>query len=327
MLLSRLLTRGWRDVEDAAARIRDFDPDWLVLAARGTSDNAARYAQYVFGAFNHLYAGLATAVPVHRSTREPPQLGRALTIGISQSGQSPDVVSVIREAREQGGLTIAITNDDRSPIGSHRRHLPAIARGPRALGRRDQDLYQSALVASDAQPGAGRRSCSSHGAGGAPALGRASVGNESLHRQAGPGLQRLRAFLRSRSRVLLLDRARDCTQDQGDLLCDGRIPTLEPTCSTGPLPWSTTNLPVILLATEGRSCASILELGEVLLERGARIIAISDRAELCSRAQTAICDPQCSRVAGPHRHGPPRTGVGQKAGPGAWNRSGVDRGV
>jgi glucosamine--fructose-6-phosphate aminotransferase (isomerizing) len=37
-------------------------------------------------------------------------------IGISQSGQSPDIVSVIEEGRRQGAPTIAITNDLESPL-------------------------------------------------------------------------------------------------------------------------------------------------------------------------------------------------------------------
>jgi glucosamine--fructose-6-phosphate aminotransferase (isomerizing) len=40
----------------------------------------------------------------------------ALVIGISQSGQSPDIVSVIEEGRRQGSPTIAITNDLESPL-------------------------------------------------------------------------------------------------------------------------------------------------------------------------------------------------------------------
>ena len=35
----------------------------------------------------------------------------ALVIGISQSGRSPDIVAVLEEARRQGALTIAMTND------------------------------------------------------------------------------------------------------------------------------------------------------------------------------------------------------------------------
>jgi glucosamine--fructose-6-phosphate aminotransferase (isomerizing) len=46
----------------------------------------------------------------------PPRLEGALVIGISQSGQSPDIVSVLQEARSQGTPTIAITNDLDSPL-------------------------------------------------------------------------------------------------------------------------------------------------------------------------------------------------------------------
>jgi glutamine---fructose-6-phosphate transaminase (isomerizing) len=42
--------------------IRELDGKFthIVIAARGTSDNAARYAQYLFGAHNALQVALAT---------------------------------------------------------------------------------------------------------------------------------------------------------------------------------------------------------------------------------------------------------------------------
>ena len=45
-----------------------------------------------------------------------PNLSDALVIGISQSGQSPDVVGVLAEAQRQGAMTVAITNDRSSPL-------------------------------------------------------------------------------------------------------------------------------------------------------------------------------------------------------------------
>jgi len=89
--------------------------DYVVIAARGTSDNAARYAQYLFGAHNRLQVALATPSLFSLYGR-PPSLDRALVIGISQSGQSPDIVSVLAEGRRQGRPTIAITNDPASPL-------------------------------------------------------------------------------------------------------------------------------------------------------------------------------------------------------------------
>ena len=115
--LAQMLTSANDAVRDAAARIRAFVPDVVLLAARGSSDNAARYAQYLFGAFNGLVVALATP-SLFTLYRRPPRLSRALSIGISQSGQSPDVVAVIEETRRQGGLTLAITNDPSSPLAN-----------------------------------------------------------------------------------------------------------------------------------------------------------------------------------------------------------------
>ena len=86
-----------------------------VIAARGTSDNAARYAQYVWGTRNGVSVGLTTPSLFSVYDR-PPSLAGALVVGISQSGQSPDIVSVLAEGRRQNCPTVAITNDTQSPL-------------------------------------------------------------------------------------------------------------------------------------------------------------------------------------------------------------------
>ncbi len=88
---------------------------YVLIAARGTSDNAARYAQYVFGAYNHLQVALATP-SLYTLYGTPPDLRGALVVGISQSGQSPDIVSVLAAGRAQGRPTLAITNAPASPL-------------------------------------------------------------------------------------------------------------------------------------------------------------------------------------------------------------------
>jgi glucosamine--fructose-6-phosphate aminotransferase (isomerizing) len=88
---------------------------YVVIAARGTSDNAARYAQYVLGAFNNYQVALATP-SLYTVYKNPPDLTDALVIGVSQSGQSPDIVSVLSSAKEQGAPTVCITNDVNSPL-------------------------------------------------------------------------------------------------------------------------------------------------------------------------------------------------------------------
>jgi glucosamine--fructose-6-phosphate aminotransferase (isomerizing) len=87
----------------------------VVIAARGTSDNAARYAKYLLGAHNGTQVALATP-SLFTMYRQPPKMEGALVIGISQSGQSPDIVSVISEGKRQGRPTVAITNETSSPL-------------------------------------------------------------------------------------------------------------------------------------------------------------------------------------------------------------------
>lgn len=94
---------------------------YVFFAARGTSDNAARYGQYLFGMFNRLPVALA-APSLFTVYETPPRLDGALVIGISQSGQSPDVVRVLEEARRQGAPCVAVTNDAGSPLAQAADH-------------------------------------------------------------------------------------------------------------------------------------------------------------------------------------------------------------
>jgi len=114
-VLSRLLGNEAAAVHEIAAAIRAREVAHVLIAARGTSDNAARYGQYLLGGYNRLPVGLATP-SLFSVYQQPPRLGRGLVIGISQSGQSPDIVAVLAEARRQGGSTLAITNDPGSPL-------------------------------------------------------------------------------------------------------------------------------------------------------------------------------------------------------------------
>jgi glutamine---fructose-6-phosphate transaminase (isomerizing) len=114
-IIGDLLERESSTVKQIAKAIRDFNPVFIHIAARGTSDNAARYAQYLFGIHAHLPVGLA-APSIHTLYETSPNLSRALVLGISQSGKSEDVCRVIADAREQGALTVAITNAPDSPL-------------------------------------------------------------------------------------------------------------------------------------------------------------------------------------------------------------------
>lgn len=86
---------------------RDFD--MVLLAARGSSDNAALYARYLIEI--HLGIPVSLAAPsVITRYKSHMRYRRCLAIGISQSGAAPDVAEVLGYMKEQGHTTLAITN-------------------------------------------------------------------------------------------------------------------------------------------------------------------------------------------------------------------------
>jgi glucosamine--fructose-6-phosphate aminotransferase (isomerizing) len=105
---------GWERAQIAARTLARDDIDYIVIAARGTSDNAARYAQYLLGTDAHLVVALAA--PWLYESQSPPRLARGAVVAVSQSGRSPDVAAVLAAARAQRRPTIAITNDPGSPV-------------------------------------------------------------------------------------------------------------------------------------------------------------------------------------------------------------------
>ena len=104
-------------------------PSGILIAARGTSDNAARYAKYVWGYNNQIPVALA-APSLFSVYGKPPLLGDNLVVGISQSGESPDLLAVLAEANRQGCPTLAITNQPDSPLGIEATHVIDIQAGP-----------------------------------------------------------------------------------------------------------------------------------------------------------------------------------------------------
>lgn len=121
--LRGLLEEERTNIQRLAQAIRDRDIDNVVIAARGSSDNAGRYAQYLLGAMNRLPVALTTPSLFTIYQRPPRFAPRTLVLGISQSGKSPDIVSVLAEARRQGQLTAALTNIPGSDLAQTADHI------------------------------------------------------------------------------------------------------------------------------------------------------------------------------------------------------------
>src|SRR5215218_7309245 len=114
-VLATVLGEGWGTVVSAACTLRSRGFRFAMLAARGTSDNAAIYAKYLF----EVLLGIPTALasPSTFTLYEGRMnLDDVLVVGISQSGESKDILETISRTRELGASTLTITNDDGSSL-------------------------------------------------------------------------------------------------------------------------------------------------------------------------------------------------------------------
>src|SRR5262245_18121520 len=113
----------------AAALLREPPVDYLIAAARGSSDNAARFAQYLLGAETGLTVALA-APWLYADPHRAPRIGAGAALAISQSGRSPDIVGVLAAARAQHRQAIAITEDTGSPLAAEADVVVPLGVGP-----------------------------------------------------------------------------------------------------------------------------------------------------------------------------------------------------
>ncbi|WP_037409675.1 SIS domain-containing protein [Candidatus Solirubrobacter pratensis] len=127
-VVERLLVEEAAAIAAAAEDVERRRPRYAVIAARGSSDNAARYAQHLMGRFWGMPVALATP-SLHTLYEAPLRYDDALVVGISQSGASPDVAGVVSEATAQGALTIAITNAPDSPLARAAQHVIGLQTG------------------------------------------------------------------------------------------------------------------------------------------------------------------------------------------------------
>jgi glutamine---fructose-6-phosphate transaminase (isomerizing) len=129
-ILKTLIETEKEHIMIIADEISAAQPRFVVIVARGTSDNAARYAQYTLGAMAGLPVALATPslTTLYDAT---PRMEGALVIGISQSGQSLEPTRVLEAAHHAGAaLTLSITNDPDSPLAEVADHHISLHAGP-----------------------------------------------------------------------------------------------------------------------------------------------------------------------------------------------------
>ncbi|PBC61189.1 glucosamine-6-phosphate deaminase [Streptomyces sp. Tue6028] len=128
-VMRRILDSGAPRIQDVARQVASRSPRFVLLAARGTSDNAALYAKYLLEIRLGMPCGL-TSMSTITAYGARPDLSDVLVITVSQSGGSPDLVASTRAAREAGAITLAVTNNPDSPLAAVSEYHIDIMAGP-----------------------------------------------------------------------------------------------------------------------------------------------------------------------------------------------------
>ena len=277
---TRLLRDGRSDVEAIAerlsGRLAEREIDHVVIAARGSSDHAAIYAQYLFGA--HLRLPVALATPSLISLyRVEPRLDRSLVIGISQSGRSPDIVAVVEEARRQGAMTVALTNDTDSPLAETADHVIDLRAGPElataATKTYTTELVAAALLSTALEPPSSKETAD---LASLPALMSAALTEE-------PRARDLAAAHAKRERAVVLGRgysyasAREWALKLQEMALVAAMPYSAADFEHGPLALAEPDIPVLAVAPSGPELeAQVALLTRLKEDHGARLLVISD---------------------------------------------------
>ena len=126
--LRRTLERGLRGIRDLERRLGKDRPRLMVIAARGTSDNAGQFGRYLIEITTGIPVSLA-APSVVTLYKKGLDLRGTLVVGISQSGESTDTNAVLSNARKRGAITVGVTNEPRSTMAQTAEHILLVHAG------------------------------------------------------------------------------------------------------------------------------------------------------------------------------------------------------
>ncbi|MBT2417508.1 SIS domain-containing protein [Streptomyces sp. ISL-22] len=275
-VLRRLLSAGARAIREVAQEIAARAPRFVLLTARGTSDNAALYAKYLLEVRLGLPCGL-TSMSTTTAYGARPDLTDVLVITVSQSGGSPDLVASTRAARAAGAITLAVTNNPDSPLaGVSEYHLDIMAGPERALPA--TKTYTASLLTLYLFVEGLR------GGDGTPAKVLPDLAGQLLARQ--DEVRTLAARYRFAERMVIISRgygyptAREAALK---LMETSYIPALAYSGADllhGPLAMVDNVSPVIAVVTDGKGGEALQPVLDRLRGRGADLVVIGPRHQV-----------------------------------------------
>lgn len=283
-VIANLLTREIEHIGEIAAQLPPFD--YVLIAARGSSDHAAMYATYAWGGLARRSVALASP-SLHTLYETPPSLESALVVGVSQSGQSPDILAVVAEGKRQGRPTLAITNDGASPLAAAADHVVELHAGnERSVAATKTYTTQLAVMAAFAAVWSGSQERLAELRQLPDALERTLKGAAGVAQRAeryrymdgcvviGRGYNYATAF--------------EVALKLKELTYVMAIPYSSADFRHGPIATISEGSPAILVMPEGKALDDMLALAAELRERGAELLVISDAPQALDLATVAL---------------------------------------
>jgi glucosamine--fructose-6-phosphate aminotransferase (isomerizing) len=275
------------EIEALCRDLRGRNITSVMVAARGSSDNAGVYANYIFQSFNGVPVAMATP-SLYTFYHTPPRLSGVFMLGISQSGQSEDIVEVMAEARRQGALTASITADAGSPIAVESHRVLRLETGKeKAVAATKTFTSSLALIAALSVAWEGSRERAAE-------LARLpELATRTLALAGGPAAAKAPAYsAMTRSVVISRGFCHGIAMEIALKLKELTYVTVEPYSSAdfehGPMAMIEKGFPVILLAPRGVMHAHMLQFTREMKQRNADLIAISDSPDILELGNSAL---------------------------------------
>ncbi|MBV9613826.1 MAG: SIS domain-containing protein [Ktedonobacteraceae bacterium] len=286
-VIARLLERETGHIQQIAAQLPPFD--YALIAARGSSDHAATYAKYAWTTLAGYPVALAapSLLTLYQSRI---RLASALVIGISQSGQSPDIIAVLKEGKRQGRPTLAITNDGTSPLAAVADSVIELHAGPeKSVAATKTYTAQLAVMAMFA---AALSKNTRH----MEELQQLPTAIETTLQLSAPIAQYAERY-RYMDRCITIGRGYNYATSFELALKLKELTYVMATAYSsadfrhGPIATIESGLPVFLVMPTGATFDDMLELAKDLRQRDAELLIVSESQQALSLARTALPTP------------------------------------
>jgi glucosamine--fructose-6-phosphate aminotransferase (isomerizing) len=290
-VLRRLANRR----SEIVASLEGEEPASVVIVARGSSDYAAIFARYLLEAVSGRPVALAAPSLLNLYGVEP-RLAGWLALGISQSGRTPEITTVLERYHAAGARTVAITNDPDSPLAAAADVSVDLGAGPEgavpATKTFTAQLAAVTLVAEAFGPVSWREDD----------WARVPVMVEELLADPDPA---------TRAAESLGDAGELVSVGRGYLMCVALEAALKLREATGvraegwsaadfrhgPVTVARGDIPLLAVSASGPAAADVEELADELARAGTPVLRLADRSDADLPYPAGLPEPLCALPA------------------------------